>query len=164
MKTGDRMIIYFFMLAFAVYPAISGCKNQISPPENLDDLQLSFVSGSIGANLMPITPPDPINCNIVLVVTNKNQTEPLNNISITQADVYLNSTNEKLGSIFFATDWDGKLGPAESDTVRLNKITNSVSVFTAPCGKYVHLNLFVRGDIFTPISFETDSLRFGCVY
>jgi hypothetical protein len=164
MKTGDRMIINFFMLAFAVYFAISGCNSQISPPENLDDLQLVFVSGSIGANLMPIIPPDPIRCDIVLVATNKNQTEPLNNISISQADVYLNSSNEKLGTISFTTDWDGKLAPAESDTVRLNKITNQFSVFMPPCSQYVHLNLFVGGNFITPISFETDSLRFGCVY
>jgi hypothetical protein len=158
------MIKNVVMLAFAVYLTISGCNSQISPPENFDDLQLVFVSGSIGANLMPITPPDPISCQIVLVVTNKNQTESLNNISIDQADVYLNSTNEKLGTISFTTDWNGKLGPAASDTVRLNKITNSVSVFTPPCGKYVYLNLFVRGNVFTPVSFKTDSLHFGCVY
>jgi hypothetical protein len=158
------MIKNVVMLAFAVYLTISGCNSQISPPENLDDLKLAVVSASIGANLMPIIPPDPIRCDIVLFFTNKNQTEALNNLSIAQADVYLNSTNEKLGTIFFTTDWDGKLGPAESDTVRLNKITNPVSVFTAPCGKYVYLNLFVRQNIFTSISFKTDSIRFGCVY
>jgi hypothetical protein len=158
------MIKNVVMLAFAVYLTISGCNSQISPPENFDDLQLSFVSGSIGANLMPFIPPDPIRCDIVLVATNKNQTESLNNISIDRADVYLNSTNEKLGTISFSTDWDGKLAPAESDTVQLKKIINSFSVFEPPCGKYVHLNLFVGGNFITPISFETDSLRFGCVY
>ncbi len=153
-----------FMLAFAFYFAFSGCNDQVLPPDNLNDLQLRIINASIGANLMPITPPDPIRCVIVLAATNKNQTESLNNLSIAQADVYLNSNNKKLGSISFTTDWDGKLGPAESDTVRLSKITNSVSVFTSPCGEYVYLNLFVRQNIFTSISFKTDSMRFGCVY
>ena len=154
----------FLVLCILLLESFFSCNDEISPPENLVDIQLSYVSGSIGANLMPIIPPDPIACQIVLVATSTNQTKPLSGLSITQADVYLNSTNEKLGSIAFTTNWYGQLTPTESDTVRLNKITSPFSIFTPPCGKYVYLNLFVRQNLFTLTSFKTDSLYFGCVY
>ena len=157
---------FFSFLTILFILSFSSCNNPVSPPETLNDLKLSFVSGSIWAGLMPYVPPDPdpIACQIVLITENKNKTTPLKNISITQADVYLNSTNERLGTISFSTNWNGQLAPMQRDTVNFTKIKSYNTLSNTPCNKYIYLNLIVRKDFFNSITFKTDSLYFGCVY
>jgi|GEM_PF-5908547 len=140
------------------------CKDQTTSPESFDDLHLSFVSASIGANLMPNVPPDPIGCQIILLAENKNQTNIISNLSITQADVYLVSSDQRLGTITFTSDWDGRLEPMERDTVYLTKIIGQTSLFNIQCNKYVYLKLLVQNEFKNSNTFKTDSLFFGCVY
>lgn len=86
------------------------CKDQSTTPDSLGDLHLRFVSGYIGANLMPSVPPDPIGCQIIIVAENASVTRTLSKLSAPQADVFLNSSNQKLGTITFTSSWDGQLG------------------------------------------------------
>lgn len=159
MKTN---ISYLILLLFS--QIFFSCKDQSTSPESLDDLHLTFVSGYIGADLMPSVPPDPIGCQITLIAENRNQTKALLNLSIPQADVFLNSSNQKLGTIAFTTSWDGKLEPAELDTVRIIKVVGQTSPFSIQCDKYVYLNIIVQNDPKNFIICKTDSLLFGCVY
>ncbi len=140
------------------------CRDQSTTPESLDDLHLKFISGYIGANLMPSVPPDPIGCQIIIVAENASVTRTLSNLSAPQADVFLNSSNQKLGTITFTSSWDGQLGPSERDTVRLTKVISQTTLFSPQCGKYVYLNLVVQNDSKNSVTLETDSLSFGCVY
>ncbi len=154
----------FIIVSILISQLFSSCKDQSTTPELLGDLHLSFVGGSIGANLMPSVPPDPIGCQIILIAENKNQTKTLSNLSIPQADVFLNSSNQRLGTITFITIWDGQLGPMERDTVYLTKVISQTSLFSPQCNKYVYLNLLVQNNSKNSITFKTDSLFFGCVY
>ena len=153
-----------FLIAILLSQVFSSCKTQSTSPESLDDIHLTFISGHIGANLMPSIPPDPIGCEIIFVAENSNQAKEFSNLSVLQADVFLNSTNQQLGSITFETIWDGKLAPAERDTVRLTKVTSPSSPFNPQCSKYVYLNLVFQNASKNSIVLKTDSLLFGCVY
>lgn len=125
---------------------------------------MSFISASIGADLMPSVPPDPIGCQIILVAENKSKTQTLSGLSIPLADVFLNSLDQKLGTIIFTTIWDGSLAPLERDTINLIKVTSPVTLFDPPCNKYVYLKLLIKDDNSNYITIKTDSLLFGCVY
>jgi hypothetical protein len=154
----------YIVASVLIVQLFSSCKDQTTSPESFDDLHFSFVSGSIGANLMPSVPPDPIGCQIILLAENKNQTNTISNLSIPQADVFLDSSDQRLGTITFTTNWDGRLGPMERDTVYLTKIISQTSLFSPQCNKYVYLKLLVQNDFKNSITFKTDSLFFGCVY
>lgn len=158
-----KLKIFLFELILFVL-VFSGCDDQLATPESLADLHLIFVTGDIGADLMPSTPPDPIGCQITLVAENSSTTQTLNNLSASQADVFLNSTNEKLGTITFSSSWDGRLGPTERDTVHLTKVISQTTLFNPQCGKYVYLNLIVKNSPGNFIVHKTDSLFFGCAY
>ena len=156
----------FILSLILLTQVFSSCKDQSTTPASLDDLHLRFVSGYIGADLMPSFPPfrDPIGCQIIIVAENTSATRTLSKLSAPQADVFLNSSNQKLGTITFTTTWDGQLDPTERDTVRLTKVISQTTLLTPQCGMYVYLNLTVQNDSKTSISLKTDSLAFGCAY
>ena len=153
--------IALFILVSQIFP---GCKDQLTNPQLFIDLRLSFISGSIGADLMPSVPPDPIGCQIVLLAENKNPTLTITSLSIPRADVFISSSNLKLGTIIFTTNWDGRLAPLEKDTVNLIKVISPVTIFDPPCNEYVYLRILIQDDSNNSITFKTDSLFFGCVY
>lgn len=143
---------------------ISGCYNPESPSASLDDLSVRFLNAYIEANLMPVVPPDPITCQITLLVENGNATETLTGVSIPQADVFLDSASQRLGTISFSTTWDGRLGPNEQDTVRLVKVMSQTALFPPPCSDSVYFNLVVNDERNNSKTFKTESLLFTCVY
>ena len=157
-----QKIFLFEVILFA--QIFFSCKGQSTAPESLADLHLTFISGSIGADLMPSIPPDPITCQIIIVAENSSATRTLSNLSAAHADVFLNSSNEKLGTITFTSNWDGRLGPTERDTVRSTKVISQTTLFNPQCRKYVYLNLVFKNNSGNFIVQKTDSLFFGCVY
>lgn len=134
------------------------------PSGKLENLDVRFLSGRIEANLMPVVPPDPITGEIVLLMENKSASDALSGLEIPQADVFLDSTDQRLGTITFSTDWDGRLAPAEQDTVRLTKVMAQSSPFDPPCGKDVYLKLTVIDALNNSKSFTTNILSFDCSY
>jgi hypothetical protein len=155
----------------AILPAVviavqvlASCSDMVTSPATLDDLTIRFVSGYMEANLMPIVPPDPVSCQVLILAQNNNPTETLSGLSIPVADVFLDSTNQRLGTITFSTSWDGRLSPNEQDTVRLTKVTSQSSPFTPPCGKQVYLLLSLKKDGNLSKGFKTESMFFSCVY
>jgi len=140
------------------------CYNPETPSATLDDLSVRSLGGYIEADLMPVVPPDPITCQISLLVQNGNATETLIGVSIPQAEVYLDSANQRLGTISFSTTWDGRIGPNEQDTVHLTKIISQTPPFSPPCTKSVYFNLVVRDQSNNSKTIKTESLLFTCVY
>jgi len=140
------------------------CYNPETPSATLGDLSVRSLDGYIEANLMPVVPPDPITCQISLLVQNGNTTETLIGVSIPQAEVYLDSANQRLGTISFSTTWDGRVGPNEQDTVHLTKVMSQTTLFAPPCTKSVYFNLVVRDQSNNSKTFKTESLLFTCVY
>jgi hypothetical protein len=159
-----------FLFAILMSQSLPSCKDQSTnenppiTPDPLGDLRLKFVSGYIYANLMPSIPPDPIVCKISIVAENASQTRVFSGLSVLQADVFLNSSNQKLGTIAFTTSWDGQLGPSERDTIQLSKVVSQTTLFSPQCSKQVFLNLIVQDESNNTIALKTDSLDFGCVY
>jgi hypothetical protein len=140
------------------------CKNDTVSPNVLDNLETRFLSGYISADLMPVIPPDPIYCQLTLLAKNKSSSTSLSGLSMPQAEVFLDSTNQRLGTISFSTTWDGSLGPSEQDTVRLTKVVSQTSLFTPPCEEYVYLNLIIRDQSNVSITLRLDSLLFTCTH
>lgn len=149
----------------SITPLFITCNGSlVLPPENLDDLELRFLSGTIGADLQPFVPPDPVVCQVVVVAKNRSPNLFLTGLRIQAADVVLQSTNTKLGAINFSTSWDGFLNPGEEDTVRLVKVMSDRTLFSPPCRHYVHLNIVVSCGYLASKTIQTDSLLFACVY
>ena len=152
------------IVALVTFQLFCGCKDKVTSPPTLDNLNVSFVSGFIGANLMPIIGPDPIDCRIIIVAENSSRTEVLNNLTVRQADVFLNSNNQKLGTIKFTTSWDGKLNPLERDTISLTKVVEQTPPFSPQCNKHIYLNLVIQNGEKSFVTIKTDSIGFACVY
>jgi len=140
------------------------CKNDTVSPNVLDNLETRFLGGYISASLMPVIPPDPIYCQLTLLAKNKSSSTSLSGLSMPQAEVFLDSTNQRLGTISFSTTWDGSLGPSEQDTVRLTKVVSQTWLFTPPCEEYVYLNLIIRDQSNVSITLRIDSLLFTCTH
>lgn len=145
---------------------LSACGENLPPPTpaTLDNLEIEYLRGGIGANLMPDIPPDPISCQVELLLTNRNPEESLTGLTIASGEVVLDSTHELLGEISFSTDWDGTLEPDEQDTVALVKDFLDESPFEPPCGEFVFLELRVENEEYEPKFFTTDTLFFTCLY
>jgi len=140
------------------------CKDNTVSPGALDNLETRFLSGYISADLMPVIPPDPIFCQLVLLAKNKSLTSSLVGLSIPEGDMFLNSTNARLGTISFSTIWDGQLGPNEEDTLRLSKVMSKTSLFTPSCEQYVYLHLTIKNQSIASKTLKIDSLLFTCTY
>ena len=141
-----------------------GCKDKVTSPPARDNFHVSFVSGFIGADLMPIIGPDPIDCRIIIVAENSSRTDVLNNLTVGQADVFLNSNNQRLGTIKFSTSWDGRLNPLERDTISLTKVVEQTQPFSPQCNKHIYLNLVIQSGEKNFTIIKTDSIGFTCVY
>ena len=140
------------------------CNDDAISYGSLDDLETHFYSGYISADLMPIVPPDPISCELVLIAKNKSTSASLIGLSIRQAEVFRESTSVRLGTISFSTIWDGRLGPNEQDTVRLTKVVAPASLFTPPCGKYLYLNVMIKDGSNDSTMKKINRLFFSCTF
>jgi hypothetical protein len=159
MKTTSRFlaagITFLGLLLFS-------CKNGGVSPGPFENLEIQFLSGFISANLEPVAPPDPILCQLVLLVRNNSSSASLQGLGIAEADVFLDSTNARLGAMSFSTTWDGQLGSGEEDTVRLFKVTSQTPIFAPPCEQFVYLNLLIRHQSSAAATMKIDSLLFTC--
>lgn len=163
---------YFYLIAFVLSVTCENCKEQTTSPVFQSNLQLEFVGGLIGADLMPIPilpdtipiPSDPFGCRLVLVVKNTSQTETLGNIHIKQANVYLTSTNQEVGTWSISTSWDGRLEPGASDTVTLTKSDGSASNLLDLCDRFLYLSLSIQIGSIKQTTFKSDSIYVHCVY
>jgi hypothetical protein len=156
----------FINIAFLLILSLVGCKEQPTSPVSQNILQLDFVSGSISANFMPPLPLDTIwdqyVCELVIVAKNSSQTDSLNGIQIKQADVFISSTNQRLGTWNFFTRWDGKLGPNEKDTIKLRKVSGRLASRYGACYNFVYLNFIVNKDANHQIKYKSDSIFVSC--
>jgi hypothetical protein len=160
-----RVIIFHSIMFLQLF---YGCKNQTTSPSSESDLQISFISGTAGGDFMPIIVPDstnlpnPLQCKIVLVIKNINNDKIFEGLSIQQGEVYLSTTNTKIDTYNFSTNWSGRLAPNNSDTVccTMTKSENSASV----CGKTIYVNIFVQKDSTNVITFKTNDIHVQCVY
>lgn len=156
-----------YVAAWLAVPAtllFLSCNNDAMLFRSLDDLEIRVLESSIVANLMPIVPPDPVHCELVLFVQNTSPTNAVSGISLPQGELRLSSAGQVLGTFFFTSTWDGRLNPMESDTVRLRKLTSPVPFVSTPCGEYVDLLLVARNTSGTWRSVMLDSLQFQCVH
>ncbi len=126
-------------------------------------LDFKFLSGSIGANLMPIVPPDPISATVVVEVSNLTS-ENVSEVAMPWANVFEVGSPNRLGRIEFSTSWDGHLAPSEKDTVTVNKISSGTKLFDPPCGQDVFLQITAERSGEEVSVFDTDTLTFGCVF
>jgi len=90
--------------------AVIGCdREEFQPAVFLDgQLDFKFLSGWIGANLMPVTPPDPFDASVLVEVTNLTS-DPISEVTLPWADVFDVASAQKLGRIEFSTEWKGHL-------------------------------------------------------
>ena len=139
------------------------CQDKVTNP-SLDHLKVEFIEGFIGADLMPVVPPDPIFSHLKIVIENQHSWYTFENLTVKYGYVVLNSTNSILGKIEFNSIWDGILEPSDIDTVELDKGLGSEKLFDPPCGQEVYLNIEIHCDCGTSKHHETDLLIFGCVY
>ena len=136
--------------------------DRIDPP--VSDLSVTWNGGSIGANLMPIILPDPVGCEVWLILENKNRLEAFSRVRIPTADVILVGTDSALGTIPLETDWDGLLAPGKKDTIRFFKNAGAEKIFDPPCSKRVRMDFKIwNADGDTKV-FRSDTLTFQCVY
>ncbi len=139
----------------------TGCKKQVTSFDQ-QNVEIKFIEGFVAVSLMPSTPPipDPVFAQVTLLLKNKDATNPKTGIRIPQADIFLASNDEKLGSIRFTTEWDGTLLPAEQDTVQLDKIAETKPVVKVKRGENVYLRIKITLPNRKPIWFQTPALLF----
>lgn len=143
----------------------SGCPCSINgsdPP--IAELIVSWDTGTIGANLMPIVPPDPVVCQATLILENTNPQQSFSKITVPTADVILVRDDSTLGTIPLETDWDGRLAPGKADTILFFKSTGDEPIFDAPCGERVLLDFTIRNADGDTKVFRPDTLTFFCVF
>ncbi len=161
MNTG----LYAFRFAVVVTALFLRCNDvTVFPPDHFENLEIRVLGGTIGANLMPVVPADPVIARVDLLLKNSSRQTTFSDLKIEEADVFLDSSDTRLGSISFSTSWDGELKPGESDTVRLSKVMSPETLFTPPCRQYVRLILKVVCSLSYFVPVRSDSLLFSCVY
>lgn len=131
---------------------------------SLTNLEVTWYGGTIGANLMPIVPPDPITCQVWLILENKSADRAFTKLEVPTAEVFLVRPDSLLGTIPLETDWDGYLAPAEIDTIRFFKNTGDQAIFPAPCNAQVWLNLLIGSAGGGTTVFPSLPLTFQCVF
>ena len=136
--------------------------DRIDPP--MSDLSVTWKEGWIGANLMPIVPPDPIGCEVWLILENRNRREAFSKVDIPSADVVLAENDSTLGTIPIETDWDGLLAPGKRDTILFFKSTGAVEIFSPPCQRRVLIDFMIRNSDGDTKVFRSDTLTFWCVF
>jgi hypothetical protein len=131
---------------------------------SLDDLEVSLAEGTIVSDEMPIIPPDPVRCTLTVLVRNVSRSSTTLGVYLPNAEVRRTSTGEMLGTFSFSSDWDGRVGPGETDTVRLVKNPSVTPISPRPCGEHLDLILRVRNPSTSVKSVTFDSLTLYCVY
>jgi hypothetical protein len=131
---------------------------------SLDDLEVSLAEGMVIANQMPVPAPDPVACTLTVLVHNVSSSSTTLGVYLPSADVRRASTGELLGTFTFSSDWDGRVSPGETDTVRLVKNPSLTPISPRPCGEYLDLVLHVRNPTMSVKSVTFDSLALHCYY
>ncbi|MEE9271312.1 MAG: hypothetical protein V3V49_13750 [Candidatus Krumholzibacteria bacterium] len=157
-----RFLSRIIGVAAVVLLATFGCSDDDPTFRVAPRLQFRFLSGTIGANLMPIVPPDPIQATVSVEVSNL--TGDTVSVTVPGADVFLVRTNAKLGRIDFATAWGGRLNPGQVDTLTVAKINAGVKLFDPPCTEDVVLRITGQSPAIGSVTFDSDTLTFGCVF
>jgi hypothetical protein len=153
------------LLASLAVAGVFACADLGSEPTT-GHLEVRYYSGSIGADMMPTIPPvhDRIGCTVDLLIRNSSALELHTQLRVLQAEMRRSGTNARLGTLFFATPWDGILGPFETDTVRLVKHALSDDFLQPACGAAVELDLELGEAEQFVLRLTTPPLTFGCVY
>jgi hypothetical protein len=110
----------------------------------------------------PDSSSDKLSCQADLFVKNNSSIKTLSNLSINKGEVYISSTNQKIGTILFETSWDGCLSPLENDTVRLIKLKNDAEIIFPPPFGSIYLVFTIENVSRNTITFKTDGI--GCRY
>ena len=162
---------YFRLAVLLVALLLCSCEdseNCLCPPDQIDppvsDLSVTWHGGSIGADLMPIVPPDPVMCQAWLILENKNSREAFSKVEIPRADVILMRNDTILGTIPMETDWGGLLAPGEIDTIFMFKSAGTQPIFSPPCGERVFVDFMIRNADGDEKIFRPDTLIFQCVF
>lgn len=160
MRKSVRVALWLVVSLMFAGPPGCGDDDTTKPPTVL---QFTFLDGSIGANLMPIVPPDPIGATAMVEIVNPTGDE-FSNVSIPWADVRLAADNSKLGRIEFSTTWRGVIRAFQTDTVTVTKVNAGTTLFDAPCGQGVLLRIAGVQAVGVSTVFESDTLLFACVF
>lgn len=123
-----------------------------------------WLSGHIGADLMPFVLPDPISGEFILLATNLNAEGPAVEVEISRAIVSLAEGDSLLGSMPLVTEWDGLLQPSSQDTVRLLKLEGDSVLFGPVCDRAVLIDVLVDRLDAEPVLVRSGALPFQCVY
>ena len=134
----------------------------VDPP--MSDLSVTWDSGHMSANLMPIVPPDPVACSAWLILENKNPQEAFSKLEIPAADVILAKNDSILGTMQMETDWDGILAPGQIDTILFIKSAGTLRVIDPPCDDQVLIEFMIQNADSATMVFVSDTLTVGCVY
>ena len=146
--------------------ALLSCSDLGSVPV-LEDLECEYLSGAIGADMMPVIPPSPndrVGCVVDVRVRNRSGKELRPLLRILRAELYEGGTRTRLGTAHFSAEWDGHLAAREVDTVRLIKQALSADFVQPACGSGVSLDIDIGESENNLIHIVSDSLTFGCVY
>lgn len=97
--------------------SIIGCDDDQSKRSGLTDLEMQILEASAWADLMPGDPS--VNAQVQLAIENTSADRTLSELDIPWVIVYLNSTDENVGTIQRSTAWEGILQPGQRDTLEL---------------------------------------------
>ncbi len=167
MATRSYPLAAFLLLALTLCSCSDSDTCPCSPGRGdppLSDLRVGWDRGVVYADLMPVTPPDPVVCRAWLVLENRNPDEAFSGLEIPAAEVVLAEADSVLGSISLQTNWDGLLAPGASDTILFYKDAGSGTSIGAPCGELILLDFLIRNADGETTVFRPDTLRFQCAF
>ncbi|MFO7915289.1 MAG: hypothetical protein R6U43_06315 [Candidatus Krumholzibacteriales bacterium] len=145
---------------------LAGCGEDAERPgdgSGAKVIEVTVLELFISANLMPMYPPDPIDCHATLAIDNSAGYR-LSGLSVPSAGVYLSEGDRYLGEFRFSSGWDGILEPGEVDTISVVKVQESSAIFEPPCGELLYLKILLDGGLFRTTRIKTGDSFFACVY
>jgi len=148
---------------------IIGCDDEPEWPVVIGEpiesaLEVRVLDMRIFADLMPIVPPDPINCRLTLSVENRSSKYSYTGLHVPAGAVFLAENGLYLGDFFFSSNWDGKLGRGEADTFRVLKMQSASQIFPPRCGDSLYIRFVLDGGIYGRIMKRTGNIGFQCFY
>ena len=152
--------------AALVMSGILACSDMGSEP-SIEHLEVRYLGGSIVADMMPVISPEPndrIFCTVDLIVRNSSAQWLDVRLRIMRADLRRSGTRTRLGTLSFATDWDGILEPFQTDTLRLVKRALSEDFAQPECEASVELDCEIGESEDVLIRFTAAPMIFHCVY